>query len=488
MFSKISQSLFRTSAWRLAARSTVVFAAGSAAVFLVMYVLVAQSVHQRSDSWLIGEAQVLKQVAETTPKDALYTRVVEEVAEAATLEVAYDEKGHHSAENIVFFAEREPSGKYPLWVGPQNSEGFVDALNNLHFDGILPASLTVPGWKTPFRVVSANMQPGGTVYLGLLDSSAVTLLESLSFRFFLGWVSMVGFGFVVAFLGLERTLNRVDAITGAAASIRSEDLSSRVSAGHQNDEITRLANTFNNMLDRISASVNQLRTLTDSVAHDLKSPVTSIRGSLEFALSTEDEEVSRELVAKAIDNLDRLSEVITTSLDVAEGEAGALRLRTEPVELAELVSRIATLYAPAFAERKQELEANLPHIVVANVDLRLFTRMLSNLMENELRYAGEGATIQITVEEQGSSARIRVSDDGPGFAPELLDRVFQRFAKGAYSEGHGIGLAFVHSVVTAHGGTAAAKNRVPRGAEVTIEVPLAPSLNGAPQSAAGALA
>jgi signal transduction histidine kinase len=485
MFSKISESLYRTSAWRLAARSTLVFAAGSAGVFLVMYVLVAQSVHQRSDSWLIGEAQVLKQVAETTPRDALYTRVVEEVAEAATLEVAYDEKGHHSAQNIVFFAQRAPGGGYPLWVGPQESAGFLQALNTVRMQGILPSSITVPGWKTPFRVVSAEMQPnGGTVFLGLLDSSAVTLLKSLSFRFFLGWMSMVGFGFVVAFLGLERTLNRVDAITGAAASIRSEDLSSRVSAGNQNDEITRLANTFNNMLDRVSASVNQLRTVTDSVAHDLKSPVTSIRGSLEFALSTDDVEVSRELVAKAIENLDRLSEVITTSLDVAEAEAGALRLRTEPVDLAELVGRIAELYAPAFADRKQDFQPRLDRIVVAKVDLRLLTRMLSNLMENELRYAGEGAKIVVTVDEADGAARIQVTDDGPGFAPELLARVFQRFAKGAVSQGHGLGLAFVHSVAVAHGGVATASNRLPRGAEVTVKLPLT-AFNAVTAQAAG---
>lgn len=473
MFSRISDSLYRTSAWRLAVRSTLVFAAGSAAVFLIMYVLVAQSVHQRSDSWLIGEAQVLKQVAETTPKNTLYTRVVEEVAEAATLEVAYDEKGRHSAENIVFFAEREPAGGYPLWVGPQKSAEFLSSLSDLHRDGILPASMTVPGWKTPFRVVAVPMETGGgTVYLGLLDSSAVTLLKSLSFRFFLGWMSMVLFGFVVAFLGLERTLNRVDAITGAAASIGSEDLSSRVPTGNQNDEISRLANTFNNMLDRISTSVNQLRTLTESVAHDLKSPVTTVRGSLEFALSTENPELSRELIAKAIESLDRLSEVITTSLDVAEAEAGALRLRTEPVDLAEVVGRIAELYAPAFAERKQELQINVDRVVVSRIDMRLLTRMLSNLMENELRYAGEGANITLSVDEDRGTARVCVSDNGPGFASELLDRVFQRFAKGEISEGHGLGLAFVHSVAVSHGGEATACNRVPHGAEVTVRFPL----------------
>ena len=122
----------------------------------------------------------------------------------------------------------------------------------------------------PFRVVAVDLGPGiGRIYLGLQDTSARAMLARLLFWFFLGWVCMVGFGFLIAVLGLRSTLKRIDAITGAAASIRTGDLSSRVaSASKPNDEITRLSRTFNTMLDRISASVNQLRTLSDSVAHE----------------------------------------------------------------------------------------------------------------------------------------------------------------------------------------------------------------------------
>ncbi len=181
------------------------------------------------------------------------------------------------------------------------------------------------------------MRPGpGRLYLGLLDSGAIALLRRLLVRFFLGWVLMVALGFLATLFGLRRMLKRVDAITGAAASIRTGDLSTRVPAGRQQDEVARLARTFNNMLDRISASVNQLRTLTDSVAHDLKSPITSVRGSLEIALSLEDRDQAAELVASAIEHLDRLSAVITTSLDVAEADGGALRLHRETRQLQRL--------------------------------------------------------------------------------------------------------------------------------------------------------
>lgn len=488
MLSRVGSSFYRTAAWRLSLRSTLVFAAGSAAVFVVMYLMVARTVRERSDSWLIGESETLRQVAVNTPRDALYDRIVEEVAELASQEVSYDGSGGHLAGNTVFFAETGDPSHPPVWVGPSDRDKFLNALSTMRIERGAPTSLQISGWSAPFRVATVEMLPGnGRIYLGLLDSTAAHMLRQLLLRFFLGWVIMVAFGFLATLFGLRRMLKRVDAITGTAARIRSDDLSTRVPAGNQQDEVARLARTFNNMLDRISSSVNQLRTLTDSVAHDLKSPITSVRGSLEIALSLEDREQSAELVAQAIDHLDRLSDVITTSLDLAEADGGALRLRREWVDLNELVIRVAELYAPAFADRRQLLKLATEGKARVVADLSLCTRMLSNLMENELRYAGDGATVSIGVAVSEGTVRITVEDNGPGFPAELLPRVFQRFVKGAKSEGHGLGLAFVSAVATVHGGSALAGNLPQGGARMIVEIPLAAGKHPETEAAAGEL-
>jgi signal transduction histidine kinase len=474
MFLRVGTSFYRTAAWRLALRSTLVFAAGSAAIFWIMYIMVAHTVRERGDSWLMGESETLRQVALSTPRDALYDRIVEEVAELATQEVSWGSDGEHVGGNTVFFALSGDPSHPPVWVGPHDSQTFLNALKAAAVPPRSPTSLHVSGWNIPFRVVAVEMSPGrGRLYLGLLDSGALALLRRLLVRFFLGWLFMVALGFLVTLFGLRRMLKRVDAITGAAASIRTGDLSTRVPAGHQQDEVARLARTFNNMLDRISASVNQLRTLTDSVAHDLKSPITSVRGSLEIALSLEDPEQAAELVASAIEHLDRLSEVITTSLDVAEADGGALRLHREQADLAELVNRVAELYAPGFADRHQSLTVSAAAPAQVQIDRVLCNRMLSNLMENELRYAGPGAHVSLAVSAGDGVACITLEDDGPGFAPDLLPRVFQRFVKGSVSEGHGLGLAFVSAVAVVHGGRAIACNRTQGGAQIVVEIPLA---------------
>ena len=478
MFSRISSSFYRTAAWRLALRSTLAFAGSSALVFFMMYSLVARTIRERTDSWLIGESETLKQVALTTPKDAVYGRIVGEVAELATQEAAYDSHDD-DASNIVFFYQSRESGEPPLWVGPAGKEAFIASLRQLSVPERSAAFIRVPGWKLPFRVVAADVGPGmGRVYLGLQDTAGRIMLTRLLMWFFLAWIFMVGFGFVIAVLSMRGTLKRIDAITTAAANIGTGDLSSRVAAARKpNDEIARLARAFNTMLDRISASVNQLRTLTDSVAHDMKSPITSVRGSLEAALSTDDAYLSRELVARAIESLDRLSEIVTTSLDVAEAEAGALRLRREPSDLADLVHRVAELYAPAFSERRQTLTTTAGKSLMVMADQRFLLRVLTNLLENELRYAGDGAQIFMILTESDGRAEIRVRDDGPGFPPDLLDHVFQRFAKGDTSEGHGLGLAFVRAVALAHGGRAWANNlHSPRGVEIVVELPILESV------------
>jgi signal transduction histidine kinase len=474
MFSRLGRFFYRTAAWRLALRTTLVFAAGCAAVFVAMYIVVAHAVRERSDSWLAGESETLRQVALSTEQDALYNRAVKEVAELATQEFSWDGSGNRLGGNTVFFAQIGSGGQPPLWVGPSDSAAFLQPLGELNIPEHQAMSLRVSGFPEPFRVVAVDVSPSaGRIYLGLLDRGSEYLLRQLLVRFFLGWVAMVAFGFLLTLFGLRRMLRRVDAITGAAASIRTDDLSTRVPVGHQHDEVARLAGTFNNMLDRISASVNQLRTLTDSVAHDLKSPITSVRGRLEFALSLDDREQAQELLASAIENLDRLSEVVTTSLDLAEADGGALRLRRESIDLSELVHRVAELYGPAFAESNQHLAVRTPDKVRIVADASLCTRLLSNLMENELRYAGAGAHVSIDVTAYDSVARITLGDDGPGFSTDLLPRVFQRFVKGNNSQGHGLGLAFVSAVAGAHAGRATACNRTTGGAEIVVEFPLA---------------
>jgi signal transduction histidine kinase len=199
----------------------------------------------------------------------------------------------------------------------------------------------------------------------------------------------------------------------------------------------------------------------------LKSPVTSIRGGLEVTLSYGNEGRWQEGVAEAIDGLDRLSQLLNTTLDLAEADAGALQTRKESVELSALVQQLVDLYQPAMAEHGHELATALQPVQI-DADSALLNRMIANLLDNEIAHLPPGCRIAIAVCEKDGEAQLTVEDNGPGFPPALRDRAFQRFVKGQHSNGHGLGLAFVEAVARAHGGKVEIADRDPDGALITL--------------------
>jgi signal transduction histidine kinase len=477
MFLRLLEPSRKTAAWRIAVWTTLAFALGSALAFGITYAVVANSVRERSDAWLSGEAETLSEVSKSTPQDALYERIMQEVAELATHEMPdeYGDDPSH-ASSSAFFLQMGSSGESVLWVGPVIKDPFLRAIQNTRLPPDTPQSLEIDGQSMPFRVVAKNRELGGTIYLGLSDKAAMHLLDRLTEQFLMVWAGTVFLGFIISYASARATLRRVEHISETVASIGTDDLSSRLPENRSADEISRLSSTFNQMLDRIQASVKQLRTVTDSVAHDMKSPVTAIRGRLEVALSTTDEGHSRELVAEAIDGLDRLAHMLNTTLDLAEAEAGALHLNRESVDFSSLVQQQIDLYQPALAAHNHTLSSDLEERVFIDGDRSLMQRVMSNLFDNELAHLPGGRQIHVRLYARDRQARLVIDDDGPGFPPDLRHHVFERFVKGKESRGRGLGLAFVNAVAQAHGGSVKISDRVGGGASITLLLPVAPPL------------
>ena len=460
-----------TAAWRISVWTTLAFAVGTALAFSIVYFFVANAIQERSDAWLSGEAEVLARVSDTTPRDHLYNRVVGEVAELATLELPDERNARGQRLNSVFFLESDPNNNgSPLWVGPGSDDAFLKAIQRTKPVPDIPQSIKVDGWPTTFRVV-ARIENGRTIYLGLSNRGDRHLLLTLSLRFLVLWGSTVLMGFLISYMSARRTLVRVQRITDTVARIGSEDLRERLPQPVNSDEISRLAKTFNHMLDRIQSSVNELRTVTDAVAHDMKSPLTSIRGALESVLLSEPNEKWRDSVGDAIEGVDRLLTAVDTTLDVAEAQAGALHLDRSSVDVSAVVRHLVDLYHPALDERQHELTVDLEDRVVVDADWGLLHRVLSNLIENEIAHLPTGCQVKIRLASNEGSAKLVIEDNGPGFPPDISARVFERFVRGKESRGHGLGLAFVDAVVRAHGGTANISGRPEGGAVVTLLLP-----------------
>jgi signal transduction histidine kinase len=460
-----------TAAWRISIWTSLAFALGTALAFSIVCLLVAKAMQERADAWLSGEADVLARVSADTPRDHLYNRIVGEVAELATQELPDERNARGQRLNSVFFLEDGPNDAgSPLWVGPGSADAFLRAIKRTKPSPGIPQSVTVEGWPTTFRMVTRH-EGGRTIYLGLSSRDTSDLLRTLTRRFLLLWGTTVLMGFLISYMSVHRTLLRVQRITDTVARIGSEDLAERLPEPVNSDEISRLAKTFNHMLDRIQSSVNEIRSVTDAVAHDLKSPVTSIRGTLESALSNESNEGSRDSLCEAIEGLDRLLNLLNTTLDVAEAQAGALRLDRSIVDLSVVLRQLVDLYQPAMDERHHELLVDLEDGVVVDADGGLLNRVLTNLIENELAHLPTGCQITVRLSSQKGSATLMIEDNGPGFPPDISTRAFERFVRGKHSQGHGLGLTFVDAVVRAHNGTVKICDSRSGGAVVILSLP-----------------
>jgi signal transduction histidine kinase len=239
------------------------------------------------------------------------------------------------------------------------------------------------------------------------------------------------------------------------------------------DEVGHLALTLNGMLDRIESSIHQLHTITDSLAHDLRSPLTAIRGKLEMSLSAETQSEQAESIVSAIDELDRLTDFLNKSLDVAEAKADALRLTRSEIDLDALLKVMIDLYEPSMAETGLQIKLRSVGSLKIEGDESLIHRMIANLFDNELKHLPSASSVTVQLRAEDDFAMLVLEDNGPGFSPEVLPHLFERRVKGKQSNGHGLGLAFIDAVARTHGGTVTACNRPSGGAQISVSLPLA---------------
>lgn len=476
MSSETSRPVVRSAAWRISLWGTLAFAIGSLVIFVFLQRFIATDIQRRNDAWLWGEVSLLGDVAERTPRDALYSQIVGEIAEVVRTEVPSNKRWLSNASDKVFFLQEGENRTIRLWVGAGAGEAVLNALPKYRIFPGQPIDLYVDENPIPFRVVSIRIEDGGRIYLGLYEEDQLRVLNQLRFDFVLLWLLIVLFGFALMFSISRSLLKHVQRITDAASRIGRSDLTTRVPTTNRTDEVAHLALTLNRMLDRIESSMHQLHTMTDSLAHDIRSPITAARGKLEASLTASSAEEQAEAIAASIEVLDRLSQFLTDALDVAEANADALRLTCTAVDLEEALASMIDLYHPSMTEKGLVVEFHHFGRVWIKADAALIHRMFSNLFDNEITHLPSGCSVTIRL-LAADSATVVVEDNGPGFPPEIIEHLFVRHAKGKHSSGHGLGLAFVDAVVRAHGGSVSASNDVRGGARIAIDFPLAPEMH-----------
>jgi signal transduction histidine kinase len=273
--------------------------------------------------------------------------------------------------------------------------------------------------------------------------------------------------FVTAWAVAGRVLAPLGVLRETAQSITETDLTQRI-AVRGRDEVAQLARRFNDMLDRLERGFGAQRRFVDDAGHELRTPITIVRGHLE--LLSDDPDDRRETIALVLDELDRMSRIVTDLLFLARAEQRDF-LHPAPVELAALTGELH-MKAAAIAPRDWRLENVGTRTIVA--DRQRLTQAVIQLADNAAKHTDEGDVVAIGSSVVGRDVRIWVRDTGRGIADEDRTRIFDRFARGSSgrrTDGAGLGLSIVEAIARAHGGRVELSSQPREGATFTLIVP-----------------
>jgi heavy metal sensor kinase len=280
-----------------------------------------------------------------------------------------------------------------------------------------------------------------------------------------------------------RALLPLRQLAKAAEVVSSETLSLRISPRGARDEVDVLTIRFNEMLDRLERSFERIKRFTIDASHELRTPITAVRGQIEVALLTaRTVEEYRTAMETAMEDVERLSKIVRSLLLLSQAESGQLALQTVFVDLSRSVREASALFDLPATAKSLNLSVATPEICMAHVDPIQFERLLMNLLSNAFKYTRPGDSISVSLSRFEGDVVLTVADTGPGIAEVHLPFIFDRFYRvrddgGDVEKGIGLGLSFVQWIAQAHGGRVQVQSQVGQGTSFIVTLPAGDTSN-----------
>jgi len=454
---------FRTTTFRLTFLNLCVFTSLSVAVFLIVYISLAIRLHNQMDKDLLG---TLKEAA-VIYRDQGMTALQEE----------FNREAGTQGTGSVFFRLFSSSGTI---LASSDLSKWQEA--GFSIPNQPAAQGNQPNYRTAYlhehkqekaheehersvkvRLISMPVGGGEVIQVGNSLSREDFILDRYRETFGFALMVMVGCGGFFSFLLARKAMAGVQKVTDTATNIGRNDLGRRVPLTYEGEEINALAHAFNAMLERIEILITEIRQVTDNVAHELRTPITRIRGMAETTLKgTDDIFEYKEMAASVIEGSDELIEMIGTMLELAKTDSGTIELEPVPLDVVELVEEAVDLFMPMAEDKGIDILLDNPSITVTIIgDRRRLQRVVSNLLDNAIKYTPGGGVITVTIKIESETVNVTIADTGIGISDNDLPRIFERFYRGDKSRsttGNGLGLSLALAVIQAHRGSITVKS------------------------------
>ncbi len=429
----------RSSTLKLALISIGIFGAAVVALFGYVYWSTASYVQSRSDRAVAAEQAVLQKAYDGAGRVGLIAAIAQRIAEGRFEGGVY----------LLADPSYEPlAGNLKVWPsGLKDSKGW--------------ATFSAPEWKPdaadrPLLRAAFETLPDGSHLLvgkdiGGLDEFVAKIKTALA----LGVLLIFVLAGVASLYVTRRTVGRIEAINATSRSIMQSGLGKRIPLRGTRDEWDQLADNLNLMLDRIEALMGEVKQVTDNVAHDLRTPLTRMRGRLEKAsgkarVGNQDQA----LISDTIADLDGVLGMFTSLTRIAQIEANDRTAGFRAVNLAEIAGEVVELFDAAAEDKGSHLNASGDPLALVSGDRDLLFDAVANLVDNAIKHGRDAGQVTVEVTQSDGGAAISVSDDGPGIPVNECQHVFKRFyrlERSRRTPGNGLGLSLVAAVARLHG-------------------------------------
>ena len=444
---------------QLASWYAAVFVATSLAIMVLTYVLLASSLAQRDREIVLS---TLREYSQRYAQGGLPA-----LARAVELE-------QRSGAQERLFVRVVRGGAATLFLSMPPGWSHFD-VNRLAARGELWEQVISQSGQARLEVATARLADGTLLQVGKSSEIREALLAR--FRTVLAIVGLVivAVGLAGGAIVTRSTLQPIRQLIGAVRDIiRTGRTDARVPVRAGRDAIDELSTLFNEMLERITTLIRGMEGALDNVAHDLRTPMTRLRGIAERALQSDDVEQQRGALVTCLEESERILAMLDILMDISEAETGTLRLDRSEVALDALVREVTTLYEEVAEEKRIEVTTEVEPGATVLADASRLRQVLANLVDNAVKYTPAGGHVRGTARREGHAVRIAVADTGVGIPGHDLPRIWERLYRGDESRaerGLGLGLSLVRAIVAAHGGTVSVTAEPGRGSIFTVVLP-----------------
>ncbi|MGB2692680.1 MAG: HAMP domain-containing sensor histidine kinase, partial [Thermodesulfobacteriota bacterium] len=438
---------------------TVLFVLSSLIINIYAYTVISSYIYEQSRAEVEEDILELKEIYQENGTEALTVEVFEDA-------------------NDPFFVRLVTSNKEsPVLRIPEDWENISPDYVKQNIlpsqDGWVSLGVEIDGEQWEIRTL--QLAEGSALQIGQSMGDREGLLSKIRNVYLFAIIPIILLGYLGGLFIADRALSPIRQLINTLDSIVSNSkMDVRVPEQHVDKLHDELISLFNKMLDKIETLINGMRDVLDNVAHDLRTPMTRLRGTAEVALQSGSNEEIKDALVDCIEESERIQIMLNTLMDVSEAETGTMNLNPETINVAPMIEEVVDLYSYVAEEKDIAVETGFPDELYVKADSSRLRQVLANLLDNAIKYTPHGGKVDIEANRSENEVKITIKDTGVGISESELDNIWDRLYRGDKSRterGLGLGLSLVKAIVGAHRGYVEVLSTPGTGSAFSVHLP-----------------